>query len=168
MLKRFIFYSLIFVVICGFTYRIYDQSKPQTVITVIEPINYNISPYYTSEDIDEYIIKAEKSVNVLFYDSQDLNSVYVFNSILTRIKADYGVTDFANLVYCDFTDYQASQITTTKNHWGFYDTPALINLSLEGRIIKVNSALEWTESNPLTYKSVENWLINNKIIEAKD
>ena len=168
MLKRFIFYSLVLAVICGVTYRIYDVSKPQTVNTVIEPINYNIAPYYTSEDIDEYIISAGKSVNVLFYDSHDLNSVYVFNSILTRIKVDYGISSFENLVYCDFTDYQAAHITTTKNHWGFYDTPAFINLSLEGRIIKVNSALEWTENNALTYKNIENWLINNNIIQAKD
>ena len=163
MIRRFLFYTFILGAICFGTWKVYESSKPDTIVSVIEPISFVTEPSYTQDTIDEYIKSSEDPVSVLFYSTNDLNSVYVFNSILNRILENHNITEIKGLVYCDITDMKDSE---SKNRWGFYHGPAFINLSYSGNSYTIHSTLEWTDNYQLTYRNIENWLANNHLIDS--
>ncbi|MBQ7223537.1 MAG: hypothetical protein IJS38_03095 [Erysipelotrichaceae bacterium] len=164
MIKRFIFYLTVSALLVVGTYRFYKSYQPKEAEVVKETIQFRISPLFYEQSIDDYIMTADGSVCILFYQEDSLNSLYVFDTILARILEQYNLKSLDNLVYCNLTEISDASITYTKNHWGFYTMPAFVNLQYKEGVLTVHSSLEWNSASTLTYAMVENWLINNKII----
>ena len=53
----------------------------------------------------------------------------------------------------------------TKNHWGFYQTPAIVRIKANDKVLEVVSSLEWSDTNSLTYEEVIDWMVKNNLID---
>ncbi|MBR0473475.1 MAG: hypothetical protein IJJ19_00580 [Erysipelotrichaceae bacterium] len=163
MLKRGLFYTIIIALITVATYVVYKDNEVTTTVVPMENIEFDTTPNFTDKTIDDYILSSEHTVYVIFYDSYDSNSIYLFNTILPQLMEKHGLEHLDNFVYCDLTDY-ASQSDITKNHWGFYDTPALAALSNDNGAINVLSIHYCDSTFNMTVDTVENWMINNDLL----
>ncbi len=164
MIKRFIFYLAMSVLLVMGTYRFYKSYEPKEAEVVKETIQFRISPLFYEQSIDDYIMTADSNVCILFYQEDNMNSLYVFDTILARVLEQYNLKSLDKLVYCNLTEISDSSITYTKNHWGFYTMPAFVNLQYKEGVLTVHSSLEWSSVSNLNYATIENWLISNKVI----
>lgn len=164
MIRRFFFYLFLTVIVIGSTYYVYRKNAPDDIDIITEPIQYEISPVFTADTIDQAIIDHEGAVNVIFYDSDNTNSVYFFNSILAVLKDKTGYGELSNTIFCNLEDSESRDMTENKNHWGFYNCPALVCIEYKEGILDVSSSLEWSDTNHLTTATVEAWLKNNEAI----
>ncbi|MBR2791856.1 MAG: hypothetical protein IKE12_04235, partial [Erysipelotrichaceae bacterium] len=117
----------------------------------------------TVATVDKYVETSAEDVHIVFYNSEDPNSIYLFNAILTQLLRQHRMKSFDSLSYCDLkgTDLTCEQ---TRERWGFFDYPALVTLVNEDGKVRVTSVIEWDESHSLTTSSVENWMINNRLL----
>lgn len=163
MLKRGLFYLIIIALISSFTYKVYVDNQTSTAVIEMEKINFNTSPGYTVATVDKYVETSAEDVHIVFYNSEDPNSIYLFNAILTQLLKQHRMKSFDSLSYCDLkgTDLTSEQ---TRERWGFFDYPALVTLVNEDGKVRVTSVIEWDESHSLTTSSVENWMINNRLL----
>ena len=164
MLKRTIFYIVMFLFLCGTTAGVYFYNAPNTIKVVSNQIQFNIVPRFTYNTIDNYIIEKNQTINVIFYQNEDSQSLYLFDTILTDILNQHDLDAFSNLVYCDLTDVEDLDSNETKNRWGFYAMPALINFSIKDGLIVVNSSLDCSDIDSINQQRVEVWLSNNNAI----
>lgn len=164
MWKRAVFYALIAAVIALFTYNIYSENAPNTMKVSNQPIQYNTVPLFTYKTIDAEIKNHDGALTVVFFNSEDSNSIYLFNVILNEVLNTHNLQMLNNVVYCDLRDMKTSEITETKNRWGFYEYPAIVHMEYKNNLIQINSSIEWSSGSNLTYEAVNNWLLNNKII----
>lgn len=163
MVKRTIFYTLMVFLIAALVYIDFQHNRPAEAVVTIDPIDYTISPQYNVDSIDPYITSSPDTVKVLFYRSDDPSSVYLFNTILNQILADYGLESFDDLVYCDLTGYTPASANETRNRWGFYEIPALAAIRYSNGNYDFVSVLQWGEGG-LTRVDVENWLKVNGVL----
>ncbi len=164
MYKRIIFYTITLILISAITFIVYIDNKPANVQLQQELIQYNINPLFDDKTIDKEIMDHEGAFNIVFFNSSDNKTPFLFNNLLSNILADYKLESFDNVVYCDLKDMDTAEITETKNRWGFFEYPALVNLEFKDGIINVNSALEWSATSNLSYSNIEKWLTDNEVI----
>lgn len=164
MFKRGLLYILVLALVGFGVYRVYEIYAPDVIDYIPESIDYNISPLYNQNTIDDYIISQPHDVCVVFYRSQATNSIYLFNKVFKRILQDYNLTSIEGIVFCNTDTLEATE-NETKNHWGFYQTPALVRIVAQDNILETISSLEWSDTNSLTYDQVVNWLKTNDLLE---
>ena len=166
MFKRAVLYTLV-LFLTGFgVYSVFREYAPDVIDYVPETINFTVSPLYNQNTIDDYLLSQSQDSFVLFYKSQATNSIYLFNKLLTRLITEYEIQSIDGLVYCNVDTLESSE-NETKNHWGFYQTPALVRIKASDNVLEVISSLEWSDTKSLTYEEVENWLKTNELIHAK-
>ena len=165
MLKRGLFYLIIIALICSLTYKVYLNNQTETAVIELEKIKFNTSPSYTVDTVDQYIAASAEDVHIVFYDSEDTNSIYLFNVVLTQLLKQHKLKSFDSLSYCDLhgNEFTSEQ---TRERWGFFDYPALVTIVSEDGKNKVTSVIEWDEYHNLTVSSVENWMINNRLLSS--
>ena len=101
MLKRGLFYLIIIALISSFTYKVYVDNQTSTAVIEMEKINFNTSPGYTVATVDKYVETSAEDVHIVFYNSEDPNSIYLFNAILTQLLKQHRMKSFDSLSYCD-------------------------------------------------------------------
>lgn len=163
MLKRGLFYLIIIALISSLTYKSYVDNQTSTAVIEMEKINFNTNPSFSIDTVDNYVITSAEDVHIVFYDSEDPNSIYLFNAVLTNLLKQHRMKSFDSLAYCDLN---GSDLTSeqTRERWGFFDYPALVTMINDEGKIRVTSIIEWDESHSLTSSSVENWMINNGLL----
>lgn len=164
MFKRMLLYSLILAIISLVTYDVYQRNIPEDVQENTATINFRISPVYYEQSIDDYIMTSGNRVNILFYRSDSIYSKYLFDTVLTRLLNEYHLNSFTKLVYCNLDRLSSNNLTFTKNHWGFYHLPALVNLEYKEGTLTFNSVLEWNDNANLTYEQVKQFFVDNHIV----
>jgi hypothetical protein len=85
MIKRAVFYTFVLLLVSFGVYRVYQEYAPDVIEYIPETIDYQISPLYNQNTIDDFIINSKKECFVMFYKSYGTNSIYVFNKIMARI-----------------------------------------------------------------------------------
>ena len=163
MIKRVIFYTFSLLLVTLGVFGVYKAYAPDIIEYIPETIEYNITPLYNQNTIDDYILSQSDDCFVIFYNSQNTNSIYFFNKILNRIKSEKELTSFPNLVFCNVDSLTVSE-NETKNHWGFYQTPAIVRIKANDKVLEVVSSLEWSDTNSLTYEEVIDWMVKNNLI----
>ncbi len=163
MIKRAVFYTFVLLLVSFGVYRVYQEYAPDVIEYIPETIDYQISPLYNQNTIDDFIINSKEECFVMFYKSYGTNSIYVFNKIMARILEERQIEAIDKLVFCNMDTLESTE-TETKNHWGFYQTPAFVRIKPEDHVLQIVSALEWSNTNSLSYDEVVSWLTANDLL----
>ena len=163
MIKRAVFYTFVLLLVSFGVYRVYQEYAPDVIEYIPETINYQISPLYNQNTIDDYLLNCEEDCFVMFYKSYGTNSIYVFNKIMSKILEEYQLESIDKLIFCNMDTLESTE-TETKNHWGFYQTPAFVRIKPEDNVLQIVSALEWSNTNSLSYDEVVSWMKTNELL----
>ncbi|MCF0111643.1 MAG: hypothetical protein HUJ58_07070 [Erysipelotrichaceae bacterium] len=155
--KMFLFYILLFAVI-GFTGYMWYSNRPKP-IPVVEKDSH-ISQSLSYNEVNTFVYEQEDSVNLFFYSSDDVDSRYVIDNILTPILQSANATSFSNLIFVDLATLpEDTDPKYTKNNWGFYNWPTFIVMKItQDKGLETSDTLEWDPANPYNGDSVTTWL----------
>ncbi|MDO4378443.1 MAG: hypothetical protein Q4C64_04735 [Erysipelotrichia bacterium] len=170
MIKRSIFYVFIITLISVGLYFSFQHFQPkiQKSNTSLTSINDNIS-YMNLTDFNEYLKNnAEKNINVIFYQEDDINSQFLFNNILPQIYENYEISSLDNVIFVSLEETDYKEKTAFSSTYGFSNVPALINLKYKDGNIIISSILCDTDNLLINYNSVEDWLQLNEIIPSPE
>jgi len=172
MFKRAIFYTLCCVLVFLGVFNVYCQYRTQSIDPAnISTIKYDISDAITTTDLNYKImdLKNDECVYVLFFEEDDINSQYIFNVTIASIISNRGIEKIDGLTLVDISDLSDEARNNLRSRYGFTSAPALAKLHFGEGTIVIDSVITEDSSTLLTEKAVEQWLLENNLIEkAKD
>ncbi len=170
MIKRSIFFVFIITLVSVSLYFSFQYFQPKIQNANTSPVNINDNiSYMNLTDFNDYLKRnADKNINVIFYQEDDINSQYLFNNILPQIYENYEMSSLDNVIYVSLEDTDYRDKPAFSSTYGFSNVPALINLKYQNGNIMINSILCDTDNLLINYNSVEDWLQLNEIIPSPE
>ncbi len=168
MIKRFIFYTLILVLIFFGVYKIYQTYSPKESGNPVIEIDYEFDNVLTIEEFNQLIVNSEEPLNVIFFNSSSINSQYFFNTIIKEIMTANEIEKIENLVYVNLVDFDISEYSSFRLKYGFSSVPACANMNYIEGLIVVNNIIEESSNNVFTIQIVQDWLVKNNLIKLKE
>ena len=63
MIKRAVFYTFVLLLVSFGVYRVYQEYAPDVIEYIPETIDYQISPLYNQNTIDDFIINSKENAS---------------------------------------------------------------------------------------------------------
>lgn len=167
MFRRLIFYivCLVFVFVGVFqVYQRYETTKLHTAN--ITTIKYDLSSAIDISTLNQQIQKLQDGefIYALFYETNDINSQYMFNVTLDSILTQHNLQQIDQLYLVNITDLSQEAKNNLNSRYGFSSAPALAKLHYASGTVQVDSAIQEDATTLLTQEIVEKWFIENGLL----
>ncbi len=147
----------------NFVSQVYQDYTPETATVIsTNPITYTFTNNYSFEEFEAYVTTTTEAVNVIFYQQDDVNSQYFFNTTLPAIMEANSVTELEGVIYVDISDLTEDSVAV-KSRYGISAIPSLVNLTYADGSITINSYLS-TNNSTFDSDSITSWLAEYNII----
>lgn len=124
--------------------------------------------YLDYNSLKEYVKSGgDSSVHYLFfYSSEDNNSAYIKNTVITTVENDTSLQFTKILETVDITNLiRTMQTYKLADDWQLSSYPAFAAVTVKNGNIIVNNKLENTSEHQITAEDLENWLTLNGLYQ---
>ncbi len=167
MFKRLIFYICVLAITATVVLNVYESYRVNLFLpNEKQEINYGgIEEAMSFEDFQKYIVEQEEAQLVIFYDSTDKNSAYMFNSVLPTLFEKYYLTELESFVLVDMENVEIENSQIFKNRYGFSSLPALAKIQYEKGTLTVITSTYPEIDKLITDTQIEKFLLTTEVVQ---
>ena len=164
MLKKIMFSILCLIMLYStavVAYRLFEPTASYHIGDEDTYLDYN--------SLKEYVKSGgDSSVHYLFfYSSEDDNSVYIKNTVITKVENDTSLQFTKIIETVDITSLVRNmQTSRLSEDWTISSYPAFAAVTVKNGAIIVNNKLENTNDHQITAADMEQWLALNGLYQG--